>query len=86
MPAKSRSILATWKPVQHSEFLRYFAITTVVGLQPKPKIRDYLQRERFEAIHQTVLHVSNVYAKKPKEKIEPYLTADKSFPKCISSI
>ena len=78
-PAKRQLILATWKPVQHSEILIYLAIMTVRGLQSKPEVRDYwfrlnfyhttsfvktMPRERFDAIHHTMLHVPDVNEKR----------------------
>ena len=87
-PPRRRSIAATWKQIIDSELLRYLAIMIAMGLQPKPSIRDYwskvsfyhtpwfaktMPRERFEAIHHSMLHVSDVDEKKAKNKIEPFL-------------
>ena len=60
-----------------------------MGLQVKPQIlKDYWSKmdfyntpwfektmaiERFEVIHHTMLHVSDINEKKAKEKIEPFL-------------
>ena len=69
-----------------------------MGLQAKPQIlKDYWSKmdfyntpwfekimaiERFEVIHHTMLHVSDINEKKAEEKIE---YASKTFSGCFSS-
>ena len=39
--ARKHSVYSKWKPVIKAEILRYIAIAIVMGLQPRPEIRDY---------------------------------------------
>lgn len=77
-----------WKPITRYELLKYFGICIAMGIDKRPTVKDYwstndfyqtpwygktMPRERFEAIHHTMLHCGEVDEKKSINKIEPFL-------------
>ena len=86
--ARKHSVYTKWKPLTKAEILCYIAIMIVMGLQPRPEIRDYwstkdiyhtpwfskvMTRDEFEAIHHTMVHLSDNDKKKANDKIEPFM-------------
>ncbi|GFN77996.1 PiggyBac transposable element-derived protein 4 [Plakobranchus ocellatus] len=86
-PARKRSRFLTWVNTTCSEMLKLFAVVIMMGVDPRPSIRDYwashpglltpwyatmFARERFEAIYQTMVHAGESQAT-GKAKIEPFI-------------
>ena len=86
-PARKRSRFANWIPVTRAELYKFFALLTLMGLDPRPVIKDYwsrtwfyytpgvhqlFSRERFLSIFQTMLHTGLPEAQS-KDKIEPFI-------------
>lgn len=86
-PARRRSIYNDWKEVSKYEIYKFLAVTTMMGVNHRPAVRDYwsthpglhtkwysemFQRERFEKIYHSFLHAGEVDAER-KHKIEPFM-------------
>ena len=86
-PSRKRSMYGNWQDVTLTEVYRYLAVLIVMGMDDRPRFKDYwstkeylkcdwfrdmFSRERFEAIHHTMLHCSEVDAN-GKAKIEPFV-------------
>ena len=86
-PGRKHLVYTKWKPVTKAEIL-HIATAIVMGLQPRPEIHDYwstkdiyqtpwfskvMTRDRFAAIHHTMLHVYEKDQKKAKDKTEPFM-------------
>ena len=82
-----RSVYNSWVPVMQYDLTEMIALLIAMGLDKRPYISDYwstdemkrtpwystmFSRERFQAIYQTMLHVSPSNSEN-KEKIEPFL-------------
>lgn len=86
-PAKKRSRLPGWHDLDMYELFRFMAVTMTMGIDKRPSVRDYFSkhpalhtpffskmftnRERFEMLYSTTLHVSAPDAE-GKAKIEPF--------------
>ena len=83
-----RSVYYEWKPITEAEMWKFLAVTTQMGIDQKPAIRDYwstnppdyipwyhqmFQRPRFEAIYHMMLHCSDDNNAVSKEKVEPFV-------------
>ncbi|KAI8779479.1 piggyBac transposable element-derived protein 4 isoform X2 [Biomphalaria glabrata] len=86
-PARRRSMFRAWKPVTSYEIYKFLAVTTMMGLNSRPFMRDYwsthqglytpwftqmFQRERFEVLYHCFLHAFEVDAE-DKCKIKPFI-------------
>ena len=86
-PPKKRSVYRTWTEISMAELYRYLSVLIVMGMNNRPRFRDFFSkkphlrsewfndmftRDRFEAIHYTMLHCSEVGAQ-GKAKIEPFV-------------
>ena len=86
-PPRKRSVYKDWRDVTLTEMYRYLSILVAMGMDNKPRFRDYwstkphmkcewfndmLVRDRFEAIHYTMLHCSETEAD-GKAKVEPFI-------------
>ena len=88
-PAPSpRSTYHTWTPVTFAELIKFIAVITQMGIDPKPQLRDYwslneadygswyhqmFSRTRFEAIYSTMLHCSEEAVAEGRSKVEDFV-------------
>lgn len=85
-PARMRSRFGNWVRITKCELFKFLAVTTAMGLDKRPSIKDYysthiamrcpfygemFSRERFEMLYSTMLHVGEPDAA-GKAKIEPF--------------
>ena len=86
-PPRKQSVYKEWRDVTLTEMYRYLSVLIAMGMDNKPRFRDYwstkphmkcewfndmLVRDRFEAIHFTMLHCSETQAD-GKAKVEPFI-------------
>ena len=87
MPAKWRSLIATWEDTNSSEMWKFFAVVTQMGIDKCPSVKKYFfwrseyntpwfgsmfSRDRFELIYHSMLHACELDAEKVQKILEPF--------------
>ncbi|GFN90866.1 PiggyBac transposable element-derived protein 4 [Plakobranchus ocellatus] len=57
-PPRARSRFSDWYPVTRAEMFKFFAVATLIGLEPRPRIANYWSRNPFHysLVHHQLFH------------------------------